>query len=290
MIIKSILNGIESAFRNKKVIIIYYLINLIGGFLIMIPLRFIIGKFIGYTVMGKEIASSMDIDFVFEFIIKNQNAIAGVRGLIIFVPILFWIFGLFLSGGIFSLFIHHGRFQSSQFWGDSGKYFGRFIRLFLWCIPLFIIFYCIQFAVTGIQYLIYGNDPYQPIAFWGEWIKIGMGYIGLIIAYLVFDYSRIQIVMFDIRSSRRALMEGFKFTFKHFGKTFGISIFYFVFGAAVLFLYNILSSSNSERNLLLILLMIIIQQLYIIIRMILRLELYGSQSYLFKYYNTSVTE
>jgi hypothetical protein len=290
MVVKNILRGFGSTIQNKKMIAIYYLTNLFFAFLLMIPLRFMIDKSIGSAVMGEKLISPMEMNFVFEFLIKNDNSIAGIRGLVILVPILFWLSGLFLSGGAFAAFIHHGKFQSSMFWGDSGKYFGRFFRLFLWSIPVFIVFYCFQFIETGIQYLIYGKDPYESVTYWGAWIKIGLSYLGLLIAYFIFDYSRIQIVMFDMRSAMRALIEGLKFTFKHFGKAFGISLIYFILGGIILALYNLISDSILDKNFLMIILLILIQQIYMVIRTIFRLALYGSQSFFFKFFNSTETD
>lgn len=226
------------------------------------------------------------MDFVFEFIIKNQNAITGIRGLILIVPIIFWLFGLFLSGGAFGTFIHRHKYEASYFWGESAKYFGRFFRLFLFSIPIFILFYSLQFLETAVQYLIYGNDPYQSVIYWGGWIKIAIGYLGLLIAYLIFDYARIYIVMFDVRSARKAIWHGFKFAFKYFPKTLGISFTYFILGISFLIIYNIIADSIFDRNWFLIAALIIIQQIYMIGRTTLRLSLYGSQSFFYKHFNT----
>jgi hypothetical protein len=245
---------------------------------------------VGKSTMGNNLISGTDMDFVFEFLIRNQNAITAERGLILIVPIIFWLFGLFLSGGAFSTFIHRQKYESSYFWGESAKYFGRFFRLFLFSIPIFILFYSLQYLETAVQYLIYGKDPYQYVIYWGGWIKIAIGYVGLLIAYLVFDYARIYIVIFDVRAARKAVWHGFKFAFKHFPKTFSIAFIYFVLGISFLLLYNLISDSISDRNLFFILTLIIIQQFYMLMRTVIRLALYGGQSFYFKYFNTIETE
>lgn len=256
----------------------------------MIPIRFFIDRMVGQSTMGSNLIPGTDIDFVFEFLFKNQNAITGVRGLILIVPIIFWLFSLFLSGGAFSTFIHRQKYETSYFWGESAKYFGRFFRLFLFNIPIFILFYSLQYLETAVQHLIYGKDPYQSVIFWGGWIKIAIGYIGLLIAYLVFDYARIYIVMFDVRAARKAWWHGFKFTFKHFPRTFSIGFIYFILGILFLVLYNLISDSIFDRNIFLIVTLIIIQQFYMLIRTSLRLALYGSQSFLYKYFDTIEAE
>jgi hypothetical protein len=290
MILKSVFTGIRLSFKTKRMIALFYLSNLIFGISLMIPLRFLLERMVGKSTMGNNLVSGTDMDFVFEFFTVNQNAITAERGLILIVPIIFWLFGLFLSGGAFSTFIHKQKYESSYFWGESAKYFGRYFRLFLFSIPIFILFYCLQYLETAVQYLIYGKDPYQYVIYWGGWIKIAIGYVGLLIAYLVFDYARIYIVMFDVRGARKAVWHGFKFVFKHFPKTFSIAFIYFVLGISFLLLYNLISDSISDRNLFFILTLIIIQQFYMLTRTVIRLALYGGQSFYFKYFNTIETE
>lgn len=105
----------------------------------------------------------------------------------------------------------------------------------------------------------------------------------MLVAYLTFDYARIYIIRFDVKSVRQALWRGIRFTFNNFFRTFGITLIYFTTGVLSLLLYNIAADSIPETNLPLLLAMIALQQLYILFRTTLRLSLYGSQSYFYEY-------
>lgn len=165
MIVKSIFSGFKSAMKNKRMVALFYLANLSFALVVMLPFRFLLDKIIGNSTMGENLAGGIDFNFVFELIINNPAGLSWMNGLIILVPILFWLCGLFLSGGAFSTFIGHRRFEAAHFWGESGKYFWRFVRLFLLAIPVFILFYSVQFLETAARYIIYGDDPYQSVVY-----------------------------------------------------------------------------------------------------------------------------
>ena len=222
-------------------------------------------------------AGRMDMDFFFELLIKQSSTLFSLRGLFLFVPLVYWLFGLFLSGGAYTIIIADVRYSASIFWGGSAKYFGRFFRLFLWSIPVFAVFYCIQFIEIGTERLIYGSDPYQNIIWWGAWIRIGIGYIGIILYYLVLDYARIDVVINDETKMRRSLWYGIKFMFRNFFKTFSLTLILFLFGIIVLVIYNPIADSLHAPSGLIIFILFVVQQIYMFIRMILKLTLYSSQ-------------
>ena len=125
--------------------------------------------------------------------------------------------------------------------------------------------------------LLYGSDPYQNIIWWGAWIRVGIGYIGILIYYLVLDYARIDVVINNETKMRRALWYGIKFTFRNFFKTFSLSLMLFFIGIIVLVIYNPIADSLHTPNALIILILFIVQQIYMFIRMTLKLTLYSSQ-------------
>jgi hypothetical protein len=277
MVLTSLKSGIASTLKNKRMVFVYYLMNLIFGLIIMLPMYFLLNRIAGNTLMMEKMAGRLDIDFFFELLIKQSSTLFSLRGLFLFVPMVYWLFGLFLSGGAYAIFISDVKYSPSVFWSGSAKYFGRFFRLFLWSIPVFAVFYCIQFIEIGVERLIYGSDPYQNIIWWGTWIRVGIGYIGILIYYLVLDYTRIDVVINDETKMRRALWYGIKFTFRNFFKTFNLTLILFLIGIAALVIYNPIVNSLHAPSGFIIFTLFIVQQIYMFVRMILKLTLYSSQ-------------
>ncbi|MBI4809898.1 MAG: hypothetical protein HY800_00290 [Ignavibacteriales bacterium] len=280
--IKSLKSGFVAAWRNKRMIFVYYLVNLLLGLMIVLPFRMIISDFVGNTLMGEKLAGRLDMDFLFEFIIKSSGGIDALKGSLLIIPLLYWLCGLFLSGGAYSIFISGERYSAAMFWGYSARYFGRFLRLFMWSIPAFIILYGFQFIEIAIVRIFWGKDPYQYITFWGTWIRGGLGYIGILIYYLILDYARIYVLSSNEHRMRKALWFGIRFTFRNFFKTFSLTFILFIIGITVLLIYNPLADALHAPSAVVVIILLLVQQLYILIKMLLRLTLYAGQSSLFK--------
>jgi hypothetical protein len=282
MILNSLKSGFAQVRTNKRLVVVFYLANLLFGLLLMLPLRSILAEFVGDSVMGSKLGGLLDMDFLFEFIKHKGEAASAFGGLILIVPAVYWLFTLFLSGGAFAVFASGEKYNPTMFWGSAAKYFGRFIRLALWSIPVFAILFCVQFLETGIQRLTFGSDPYQNITYWGSWIKLGLRSISILLFGLILDYARIHVVLTDERRMRTSLLQGIKFAFGNFLQTFGLALLLLIIGAVALVIYNPIADSLSAPNALIVFMLFVWQQVYMIFRTMLRLTLYSSQMQLYR--------
>ncbi|MFQ5632689.1 MAG: hypothetical protein ACE5I1_28305, partial [bacterium] len=280
MIFSSIKQGFSQTWANKRMILLFYLASLVFGVVMMWPMRAMLSGFIGSSLMGE--AGRMDMDFLFEFF-KNVSAAPNAFMALVFVaPPIFWLFTLFLSGGALASFARGEKYTPSFFWGNAATYFGRFIRLALWSIPVFAILFCLQFLETGLQRLFFGSDPYQNISYWGGWIRFGLRSLGIFLFFIVLDYARIYIVLHDEKKSRIALWASLKFAFANFGRTFGLAFLLAVTGVVALTIYNPIANALSAPNGFVIILLLLVQQVYMFFRMILRLAGYSGQMNLYR--------
>lgn len=277
MILSCLKSGIRRMWENKRMVVTFYAVNLLIGLLVTLPFRNVLGSFVGHSLTGEKLAGRFDMDFLFDFLTNNKGAVDAITGLIFVAAALYGLAGLFLSGGAFTVIAGEGGYSASVFWGSAARHFGRFFRLFLWSVPVFAIFYCVQFIETGIVRLVFGGDPYQNVLYWGGWVRLGLAYIGILFYTMAFDYARIYLVLHDERRTRFAMWQGTKFSFTHPFKTFGLALTVFVTGAIVLVIYNPIADLLIAPHALVVILLIIVQQLYMVFRMGLKLTLYASQ-------------
>ena len=267
---------------NKRMVLVFYITNLIFGLVLMLPFRDALDNFVGRSLMGAELAGRFNMDFLFDFLKHNNNITSISQGMILIVPVIYWLLFLFLSGGAFVVFASGDKYSSSVFWGGAAKYFGRFFRLVLWSIPVIAILFCLQFIETGFQRIFFGNDPYQYVNYWGGWIKFGLRAISILLIGLVLDYARIHVILNDERKMRISLWHGIKFAFANIKQTFSLTSILFLVGVVTLVIYNPIANSLSAPNVFVILLLFILQQIYMFFRMMLRLTLFPSQIHLYK--------
>lgn len=282
MIIKSLINGFQQVLRNKRIVLIFYVFNLLFGILLMLPFRGPMSKMVGHSLMGEKLAGRFDFNFLVEFLAYNKEALTTLSIFILIIPILYMLLSLFLSGGAFSLFFSAETYQPAKFWGNSASYFGRFILLGLLMIPVYIILFLLPMIWNGIQRLIWGRDPYQYITYWGGWLKVVLRYIGIYLATMIFDYARIYVVETDESKMIIALKQGFLFVFKNLFRTIGLAALVIIGGIIVLIIYNLIANVLTLPNAFIILLLFLVQQLYMIFRMMLRLTLFAGQVHLYQ--------
>ncbi|MFQ5752654.1 MAG: hypothetical protein ACE5HI_11710 [bacterium] len=282
MILSSIKSGLAQMWANKRMVLVFFIVNLFFGVLLMLPFRSILNNFVGHSLMGAELAGRLNMDFFFDFLKYNSNVTSIFQGLILIVPAVYWLVSLFLSGGAFAVFASGDNYSASMFWGSAAKYFGRFFRLVLWSLPVFAILFCLQFIETGIQRLVFGSDPYQYVTYWGAWIKFGLRLISILLFGLVLDYARIHAVLADERKMRISLWHAIKFAFGKITQTFSLKLILFFVGVVALVIYNPLANVLAAPNAFVVLLLFLLQQLYMFFRMMLRLTLFSSQMVLYK--------
>ena len=290
MMLKGLRSGISTIGRNKKMIFVYYFFNLVFGLLVAIPFYAVVSNLAGNTLIGEKLGGRMDIDFFFEFLIKSSNAMDALKGIALVIPVLYGVWGIFLSGGAYACLVRSEHYTAQVFWGNAAKFFWRFFRLFLLSIPVFVILFCLQFVETGIVRLLYGKDPYESVIYWGAWIRVGFGYIGILLYFLILDYARIYTVAMDEWRMWKALWFGIRFSFRHFFTTFGLSLVIFILGIILLFIYNPVADLMHNPGALILLALFIVQQLYMLVRMMLKLTLYSSQVRIFESILPDITE
>ena len=282
MLLTCLQSGFAQVRANGRILWVYYLSNLCFGLLLVLPLRFLLGNFIDDSEMGERLGGRLDMDFLFEFIKQNLASFSALSGLLLVVAVGYGLCNLFLSGGAFATFARQERYTAGFFWGSAAKYFGRFVRLALWSLPVLVALFCVQYLETGIRLLIFGNGAYQYITYWGGWIRTVVLAASLGVFAMILDYARIHIVRRDENSMRLALWEGITFTFRNFPSTGSLAFAMSVIAGAALLLYNPIANGLNAPNGWVVFLLFACQQVYMFFRMGLRLMLFAGETHLYQ--------
>jgi len=288
MIIGCLKMGLTQVWSSKRLLLPFYLANLFFGLLIMLPFAYTLDDFVGPSLMRQETGQAMDYDFFFEFIHYAASGLNTATGMIMIIPFVYWIVSLFLSSGAFLIFAGREKYTPALFWGGSAAFIGRIARLALMSLPILAGLFCLRYLESLFQWLFYGSDPYEYAIYWGAWIKMGLGYLGLILYGIIFDYSRIHLFMTNGRKVRKSLWQGAKFAAANLNKTFGLVFVLFIAGWVLVLVYYLISELLSAPGWMLMILLVIIQQIYIIVRMALRLTAYAAQTELYRRRNDSL--
>jgi hypothetical protein len=281
LVLATLGSGLKLVSRHKRVIVPFYLANLLFGLLITLPLGALLDEFVGGSLMRERLGQAMNYDLFFEFLLKNGTALASLQGLLLVGPVVYWLLALFLSGGALAVYAND-TCKPKFFWGASAEYFAPFVRLALLSVPLLALLFSLRFLEPLCVRLVFGPDPHEYVLYWGAWIKLGLGYVGLLLFGIVFDYARLRIVLNGERRARRALWQALQFAARHPGRTFALAFILFAAGWLALAIYNPLSTALSAPNWFVVIALFVLQQLYIVFRLALRLTFYSSQLVMYR--------
>jgi hypothetical protein len=189
----------------------------------------------------------------------------------------------FIAGGILDRYARQRRTRAHGFFGASGVYFFRFLRvaifagIFYWWMFDFVRYWLfvewypvltrdlsVERAVFALRLLMY--------AFFGALLVLGN---------LVFDYTKVRMVVEDRRSAFGSLMAALRFIARNPGRTLGLYALNGVTFAALLGVWAIVAPGAGGAGAS-IWIVLAAGQLYLLARLLLKLHFLASQTALFQ--------
>ena len=155
--------------------------------------------------------------------------------------IVFFIFMLFVEGGLLEVYRLDRKLSKGEFFEASGRFFWRFVRLLilllLVLVPVLIIN---NLAARASQSLSERHADPMP-GLWARWIGLVVVLFLMQAVRLWFDMAQVRAVAENERAVRRALGRAFKITFGNFGSLYWlylrISILAWLVMAALLWIW-----------------------------------------------------
>lgn len=189
----------------------------------------------------------------------------------------------FLSGGVIDRFARARRTRSPGFFAACGMHFWRLLRLGIvaWLVYAVLFGYVHGWIFTDAFTRLTENVAVERTAFA---IRLA-GYLlfgaMLVVCNIVFDYTRIRIVVEDRRSAIGGLVAGMRFVRRHAGSVFGL---YLLNGGAFLLLVLIyaLIAPGAPGSGLSMWLVLLLGEVYIVARHYLKLLFYASETAFFQ--------
>jgi hypothetical protein len=189
---------------------------------------------------------------------------------------------LFLMGGVLSR-LHRpwDRWRVGDLLAAGGEYFARFVRLGLLSAILYYgIFRLSAWLFPWIESAT--RDVTTETAVLGYNLFAGLLIVGLLVVVkMVFDYAKISMVVSKRRSAVSAAIRGVGFVARRPLKTGGLVVSFGMFTVILLVLYSWVAPGAGGSNPAAILLAIAVSQLFLVLRLVVRVGLLGSELALF---------
>ncbi len=232
-IIRYYVLGMREASRRPTTIALLWLAN-IG---LAAPACFLFSGALGAAV-GKS-AAPLDQDAMIEFLTGSGGAIRGITTALLAAIVLSAFVSIFLFGGILHTLVRGGAGErpGQAFFAGGARYYGRFLRLTLYSIVLWVSALALFIPVHMLATAVMKDSTNEQLGFVLTIIRVVLALFLVFFIKMIMDYARIGIVREDTNKVYDALVRAVRFVFGRLGGTLLLYALLGVTGLAMLAAY-----------------------------------------------------
>jgi len=280
--------GLSRPLRQYKLIIYLWVMNLLFSLIIVFPYFLFMKSWFGGSMSGELMLQKFSPLWLTDLVHLLKPFTLFISALIFILIILYLILQIFIKGGIIGVLNDFQEDISLQnFFGYCGKYFGRFLRLFLISIPVYLIAIGIPAAIISKVGLVFTKEALNA---WPSFILYDVKLLAYIIIFtiinMVFDYAKIRVVATGNKSTLKETWSALKFVFRNFFKAWGIYWLLVLFFATGVFAYMEIEQALPANHLIFILIVFVLQQVFFLFRLWIKTVFYASQIEFYKWHVT----
>ncbi|MEX1140160.1 MAG: hypothetical protein WEB33_07285 [Bacteroidota bacterium] len=189
----------------------------------------------------------------------------------------------FLAGAFVGTYAKSYRMSFQEFLTEGGKYFGKFFRISLFSLFVYLLLFDVVFDFwrEWIRQAT-ANDPSEMTPFTHYMIKNAVVVLAIGFLTMCFDYAKVRMVVDDRFSALFAVWAGVKFVVKNFWSAAGLFLSLSVLGVVFMALYAFFQGTFPVSGYWSILALFVLQQLYVGIRLWLKAAFYASETQLYQ--------
>ena len=280
--ITAYIKGWKKVLKHKRMSLLLYGLNLFVAMLSLIPLSGFLKKTLAHSLMANKMLTGFDYTFLTDFYHQYGQGISLILNQSIGFIILFFVFSVFMMGGILSVFKHTAHeFSFAQFWKGCGKYFWRLLRLTIY----FLIIQGVIFVFFGWLFLqMVGSS--SPFGLESELVLVNNFkilfpiYVFVItLFFMIQDYTKIHLVQEDQIWLTQPIKQSFQIVFNNI---IPFSFLYLLNILTLLLLFGIYWIFKNQLNVNSLLSIFVLSQLFIFGRVVIRLLNLSSATYLYQ--------
>lgn len=308
-VFEAVQKGMSLVVEQRKQVGIIYLVNVVLGAMLGIPLLLLLHDKVGHLLVRDQLASGFNFSWWSSFNLSADGLEATIRPslsggygplfdnlellltgdfagygwFVLFIALVYLFVAAFFNGGFIAT-VSGERHPSSvsRFFAASGQFFHHMAALATTAVVLFFLFYkVIQPTLFSLADSLTSHAS-QPVI----WIANLVGYIVVLVLVflitLIFDYAKVIVIVEKKQSSWLCLWLSLKFIFKNFAKTVGMNAALLGIAAALTIVGGAVISLVTASQFLLLVLAILVQQLYIVLKIGMRLTFYGAEVSLYQ--------
>ncbi len=213
--------GAGLVWRRQRLLWWIFVVNFVLAFFSIHGIIPRTGAILDNSLAAHRLVSGFDIGALAEMAVQPGVSPLSVSPAALAYTLVFFVFMLFMTGGILEVYRRDIRLTTSEFFEACGAFFWRFVRMVLWLllclIPIAILHRILRAIANHI-----GDNAVSAMA--GVWCSIVVGIVILVLLLILrlwFDMAEVHCVAQNERRVRRALRVAWGVTFRNFGGLFG---------------------------------------------------------------------
>ena len=131
--------GASLVWRHQRVLWWVFAVNVILGAMGTAPAHHQLQDVLGHSLAGRSLTNGFDYGMFLELARVPESNLYGSHAASLHTGILFFLFMLFVTGGILTVYREDRKLKTGEFFGASGAFFWRFARLVLYSLVPFAI-------------------------------------------------------------------------------------------------------------------------------------------------------
>jgi len=279
MILRSIGLGLIKTIRLRKLIFLFWSVNLLLSLIFLLPYLSAFNRFFSERIVSRLLNQANVFTYYTEFFYFAQPLHLS-RNSMLMGRLLILIISIVLSGGVISTLLQTDKVNWKNFWAECRRYLGRMLRLGLLQLSNVILF----LAVSILGYLLVNyflpSLFIEDIYFYSFIGWAGFAILFILIAFLLFDLTRIWLVQQNAPSVLTALRTAVVCFWRNPFQIYFVYFLQALFWTAVVIVYWVLQSCLKNNSVISILLEFVILQFFIWIQYWIRLSRFSALIYI----------
>ena len=245
-------------------VLLLWFFNFLFGFFIFYLLYNRLSEALSQSTISEGMLSKMNYHFVFEFLTYHGQALGTIRNAALVLIGVYILVSIFLLGGILHSLVETQKTSFLQrFFQGCAKFFGRFLRLFVYSLILWFAFVVFMFILSLVVSALTGKGANEQLTFYLLLVEAAVALFSVFFINMIQDYARIRIVTEDSRYVFRSLLQSIGFIFKRLGGTLSLYYLLVLTGLALILVYWLLRSVLPFSSAVAILIMFLVYQIFI---------------------------
>jgi hypothetical protein len=213
--------GTRETTRLGRAVFVLWVADILFALLAVLPLAFLIDRELAHSFWGSQVRG-FDFLWIGEALYGYQNLPPVLAGWSLGAAGLFFLVSVFLNGGVVGRLAAGERVTPAGFFGDCGRFFWRFVRLFLLSLPVYIVVLALfSRLLSAALKSVYDNAATE----WTTLIASNLQFLVVVLVFsiiqMLFDYTKVRLVVDDSYQVLRSLGRTTGFILRNFGRAWG---------------------------------------------------------------------